>query len=269
MVRKSASAAFPVGSRVFFGHRGTARSRLLRVHESKMGAVPKHWSLQSAAGMGVIFTTALKGFRKCQSSGEPALVVGGSSSTGVAALQILRHEARYSRIVASCGDVDKCRRAGATDVISRHNETLGAGLRRLGVRSLSRVYEAVHEPSDAAWRVAERLRAECFAAIDPGVDMTDPLVSQVAQIGTLLWRMLSRAVLHYVRAGPRYDLYINDMDQPDLVELQRLMQADAVSPPQLVEFPFTTQGMRDALAHLHDLKPGKPVLKIATAAKQQ
>jgi threonine dehydrogenase-like Zn-dependent dehydrogenase len=52
--------------------------------------------------------------------------------------------------------------------------------------------------------------------------------------------------------------------EEDTFELARLMRTDAVTPPKVVEFPFTTAGVREALHRLHDQKPGgKIVIKMA------
>jgi hypothetical protein len=42
------------------------------------------------------------------------------------------------------------------------------------------------------------------------------------------------------------------------------MRTDAVVPPKIVEYPFTTAGLREALHRLHDQNPGgKIVIKMA------
>ncbi len=53
--------------------------------------------------------------------------------------------------------------------------------------------------------------------------------------------------------------------EEDVFELARLMRTDSVVPPHIVEFPFTTEGLREAFRRIHDKKPGgKIVVKLAT-----
>jgi len=267
IVRRSASAIHAVGARVFFGHLGSARGRLLKLKDSQAGAVPPHWSLQSAAGLSVVFDTGIMGLRKCGllNSRSAALVVGGGTATGNAMLQMLRANKRFDRIVASCGNATACRAAGATDVIDRKAETLEAGLKRLKLRSLSLVYETTIDES--AWPLAQEYGAECFLAIDAGVDFDAPLPGLLAGAARLIWRAVSRSVRRWIWGGPAYFTYNAEHSPEDVYELARLMRTDAIVPPHIVEFPFTTQGVREALQRLHDQRPGgKIVLKLPKKA---
>ncbi len=209
IVRKSASTVHAVGARVFFGGRGVARGRLLRLREGLAGAVPGHWSLQSAAAMPLAYGTALTGLRRCGSIGtrSAALVVGGGTTTGHAMLQVLRAGRRFDRVAASCGNTSACLAAGATDAIDRHGETLEAGAKRLKLRSLGLVYETTVDES--AWPLAQQLGAQCFLSIAPDdVDTGAPLPQLLLGVARLVSRVVSRTVRRWIWGGPSYDHYI-------------------------------------------------------------
>ena len=268
IVRKSASSVHAVGARVFFSAPGCARGRLLRLPEGQAGAVPAHWSLRSAAAMPVAFQTGLTGLRLCGSLVRgAALVVGGGTACGRAMLQLLRAGRRFERVVASCGNPEACLAAGADAAIARHNETLEGGARRLGVRGLGLVYEATHDA--AAWPLAQRLGAECFLAIDPAVHTDAPLPELLLGAARLLARVAGRAAGRWIWGGPQYHEYVKSSSPEDVFELARLMRSDAVAPSPIVEYPFTTQGLREALTRIHDLSPGgKIVIKMAQSKKE-
>jgi NADPH:quinone reductase-like Zn-dependent oxidoreductase len=208
IVRRSASAVHAVGARVFFGAMGCSRGRLLRLRDVLAGAVPKHWSLQSAAAMTIAFSTGLTGLRRCGpfDSRSAALVVGGGTVTGAAMLQLLRAGRRVDRAVASCGNASACLAAGADDVISRHSETLAEGAARLKLRGVALVYEATLDPS--AWPLAQQLGAQCFVAIDLGVDTAAPLPQLLLATASVIWRVVSRTAYRWVAGGPKYEMFM-------------------------------------------------------------
>lgn len=251
----SAVTRIKVGDRVVFGLRGGTLQTRVRVTQDAVGVIPERWSLRSASTMFVVGLTSLRALLdECDvatlTPDDTVLVTGGGSITGQMGLQIASHLSP-ARLVAYCGNETACKKWGARDVINYHKETLENGLRRLKVlSSLAVVYEAVSE--DTTWNVVTSKSKPCVVSIDAG---KNPL--------KFIWNLISRKVMSLLGAGSPYYFFINNPDAHNMDRLASYMgQGVLRAPDNLIEFPFTTQGVRDGLLYVKSGKGGKVVIRV-------
>lgn len=99
-------------------------AQYVRVPADNVLPKPERLSFAEAAAFPLTFLTAwhMLGRRRAGlRSGETALVIGGSSGVGTAAIQVAK--ARGARVIATAGSAEKCARAlalGADDAIDHH-----------------------------------------------------------------------------------------------------------------------------------------------------
>lgn len=239
-----------VNDRVIMQDANLARTAVV-LDEHHVVRCPDTWSLESSAALPVVaLTSSLALIDACPvHDARTVLIVGGGSATGKMGIQVAREYAAHANIIVYCGNCSHDAMArGANAVIDRNNETLRAGLARLNITELDVVYECVRGSEHDVYAIASSLGNPCIVTIDPGHNM-------LALAPQLIWR----TVLSWLRLGPRYIFLM----RPLYGGLDRLVSLMTGVPLQKLEhtvFPLTTEGVRDAFAHVGK---GKALLKVA------
>lgn len=181
------------------------------------------------------------------------MVVGGGAPTGQAGLQLLSTMPGGRKIIAVCGTASEahCKALGADYIINYRNESVVEGLRRLKIKKLSVVYHCVHTPG-LLEALTEEFGNPCVASIDPGMHHSGAT-----------WRFLWGIFKDTFRIPTRHHLYLT---YPETAALDLLVSQiedgtyRKITP--VTEYPWTNEGVRQALHHVHDEKGGKAIILL-------
>jgi NADPH:quinone reductase len=130
----SDGASFAVGdriaSKVVFG--GLAEFAI--VHEQMGMRAPADFSIEAAAALPVVYTTAMVALTECTTlmPGETVLVLAAAGGVGLAAVEIARHLG--ARVIAAAGGAEKCalaRTHGAHEVVDYRAADWSDAVRRV------------------------------------------------------------------------------------------------------------------------------------------
>ncbi|KAJ4471034.1 GroES-like protein [Lentinula edodes] len=237
-----------------------------------LGKIPKNLSYAQAASVSLTFTTAVYGLLPAHPIGmglnptfddtvsypeEAALVIGGSTSVGQYAIQILKYLG-FGAIIAyaSAKHTEFLKSLGATHVIDRNQISfadLPAALPRVYARPIKVIYSAVTLPeaqnaayaclaNDGKLAVATRPLALKEDAETTGKKLYSvfgsPHTPENREFGLVLWRHLPRLLESGVFVPNRIEELPNGLS--GIVDGLNKLEKGEVSGVKLVAFPQNT-----------------------------
>lgn len=238
--------AFRVGDEVFGQALHGAFAEYLVMPANLIAQKPKNLSFEEAAAV-PWGTTALQGLRDAGGlrAGQRVLINGASGAVGTWAVQIAKALGAEVTAVCSTRNVAMVRELGADVVIDYTKEDFVKGGARFDV---------------LMDMVGNRSLTDCKRVLLPGGRYVPCAAGAGDWVGPLVW--ILRAILAFAFTKLHFKMFVQKLDERDLVTMREWIEAGKVRP--VVERVYPLREVGEALRHVGEGRArGLTVIRIA------